>query len=90
VPDVAVALAPLEPSGTAGTIGEQRAHFAGVGEVALPRYDRAALAPGRPVGGPALIEDEWSTTLVNPGQRCAADRLGNLVIETTATEGTTP
>ena len=90
VPDVAVALAPLEPSGTAGTIGEQRAHFVGVGEVALPRYDRAALAPGRPVGGPALIEDEWSTTLVYPGQRCAADRLGNLVIETTATEGTTP
>ncbi len=81
VPDVAVALSPFEPSGTPGVIGEQRAHFPGLGEVALPRYDRAALAPGVTVKGPALIEDEWSTTLVYPGQRCAADRLGNLAIE---------
>jgi N-methylhydantoinase A len=81
VPDVAVTLSELEPVGTPGVTGEQRAHFAGVGEVALPRYDRAALAPGRMVLGPALVEDEWSTTLVYPGQRCAADRLGNLVIE---------
>jgi len=83
VPDVAVALSPFEPSGTPGVIGEQRAHFAGVGEVVLPRYDRAALAPGATVAGPALIEDEWSTTLVYPGQRCTADRLGNLIIEIT-------
>ncbi|PYM78581.1 MAG: hypothetical protein DME13_28720, partial [Candidatus Rokuibacteriota bacterium] len=81
VPDVAVTLSELEPVGTPGVTGEQRAHFAGVGEVALPRYDRAALAPGCSVLGPALVEDEWSTTLVYPGQRCAADRLGNLVIE---------
>jgi N-methylhydantoinase A len=82
VPDVAVELSPFEPSGTPGVLGEQRAHFPGAGEVALPRHDRVALAPGRAVSGPALIEDEWSTTLVYPGQRCTADRLGNLVIET--------
>jgi N-methylhydantoinase A len=82
VPDVAAELSSFEPSGAPGVLGEQRAHFAGAGEVALPRYDRAALAPGRAVAGPALIEDEWSTTLVYPGQRCAADRLGNLLIET--------
>ena len=76
------ALSPFEPTGTTGVIGEQRAHFAGVGEVALPRYDRGALAPSDAVAGPALIEDEWSTTLVYPGQRCVADRLGNLIIET--------
>ena len=28
------------------------------------------------------IEDEWSTTVVYPGQWCVADSLGNLVIET--------
>ena len=33
------------------------------------------------VAGPAIVEDEWSTTIVYPGQRCQADRLGNLVIE---------
>jgi N-methylhydantoinase A len=84
VPDVAVQLAAFEPSGTPGVIGEQRAHFPGLGDLALPRYDRAALVPGRAVSGPALIDDEWSTTLVYPGQRCAADRLGNLIIETGA------
>jgi len=80
-PDVAATLSAFEPSGTPGVVGEQRAHFPGVGEVALPRYDRGALTPGRAIAGPALIEDEWSTTLVYPGQSCAADRLGNLVIE---------
>jgi N-methylhydantoinase A len=47
----------------------------------MPRYERGALPPGQEVSGPALIEDEWSTTLVYPGQRCRADRLGNLLIE---------
>ena len=84
VPDVAAELWDFEPAGTPVLSGDQRAHFPGLGEVALPRYDRAALAPGRVVLGPALIEDEWSTTLVYPGQRCAADRLGNLLIETGA------
>jgi N-methylhydantoinase A len=65
-------------------VGKQRAHFPPLGEVALPRYDRAALAPGLTIAGPALVEDEWSTIVVGPGQRCAADRLGNLVIEVTA------
>ncbi|HXG16013.1 MAG TPA: hydantoinase/oxoprolinase family protein [Calidithermus sp.] len=64
--------------------GEGRAWFAETGEVALPRYDRAALEPGRTVPGPALIQDEWSTTIVYPGQRATADRLGNLLIETRA------
>ena len=47
----------------------------------MPRYDRTSLPPGHVVAGPAMVEDEWSTTVVYPGQRCVADRLGNLVIE---------
>src|SRR5262249_39656913 len=81
VSDVATQFPASEPAGNFGVIGEQPAHFPGIGEVTLPRYDRAALAPGRPVVGPALVEDAWSTTLVYPGQRCEADRLGNLVLE---------
>jgi N-methylhydantoinase A len=50
----------------------------------MPRYERGALAPDHPVVGPALVEDEWSTTLVYPGQRCRADRRGNLLIEVDA------
>jgi N-methylhydantoinase A len=48
----------------------------------MPRYERGALPTGQPVAGPALIEDEWSTIVVYPGQRSTSDRLGNLLIET--------
>jgi N-methylhydantoinase A len=74
-------LPPVEPRAGVGDAGAQRAFFPQTGVVSLSRWDRGALAPGRPVEGPALIEDEWSTTLVYPGQRCAADRHGNLVLE---------
>jgi N-methylhydantoinase A len=67
--------------GPAPAVGELRAYFRGTGTLAMPRYERGALAPDHPVVGPALVEDEWSTTLVYPGQRCRADRLGNLLIE---------
>ncbi len=84
VTDVAVTLPPFEPAARPAAAGEQPAHFPETGAVSLPRFDRAALAPGRVVAGPALVEDAWSTTLVYPGQRCAADALGNLIIETGA------
>jgi N-methylhydantoinase A len=75
-------LAPVKPRAGDPRAGEQRAYFHETGEVRLPRFDRARLVPGRRLAGPALIEDEWSTTLIGPGQRCAPDRLGNLIIET--------
>jgi N-methylhydantoinase A len=62
-------------------VGEQRAYFAEIGEVALPVYRRADLAPEHPLKGPALIEDPWATTLVYPGQTGTLDRYGNLLIE---------
>src|SRR6185436_8466100 len=71
----------VEPTGAGGPRGRQRAHFSGTGEVALAVYDRAALRPGASIAGPATIEDEWSTTIVYPGQRCASDPFGNLMIE---------
>jgi N-methylhydantoinase A len=72
------ALAAAGPAAAAGTL---RAYFKDAGLVELARYERGALPAGQVVAGPALIEDEWSTTLVYPGQRCQADRLGNLLIE---------
>jgi N-methylhydantoinase A/oxoprolinase/acetone carboxylase beta subunit len=74
-------LAPMTPAKGDPRAGEQRAYFKETGEVALRRYHRDRLVPGRTVRGPALIEDEWSTTLVEPGQRCAADRYSNLLLE---------
>jgi N-methylhydantoinase A len=84
VDDVAVGVPPFEPAARPAAGREQRAWFPGPGEVTLPCHDRASLAPGLVIHGPALVEDAWSTTLVYPGQRCAADALGNLVIDTGA------
>jgi N-methylhydantoinase A len=84
VRDAGARLPEVAPTGAGGVTGTQRAFFPETGEVALPRRDRAALVPGEWIGGPALIEDAWSTTLVYPGQRCAADRRGNLILETGA------
>jgi N-methylhydantoinase A len=47
-----------------------------------PTYSRAALAAGNRIGGPALIEEHASTTVLLPGDRAQVDRYGNLVIET--------
>jgi N-methylhydantoinase A len=59
----------------------QRAYFPPEGEVSLPCYDRARLRAGWAIAGPAIIEDESSTTVLWPGQRGHADRSGNLIIE---------
>jgi N-methylhydantoinase A len=73
---------PSPPAGdSARSTGAHRAYFTETGAVEMPRYDRASLPAGHAVAGPAMIEDEWSTTIVYPGQRCVADRLGNLVID---------
>src|SRR2546421_281303 len=59
-----VELPEVGPGGDGESAGAQRAWFPAAGEVRLPLYHRATLAAERPVLGPALIEDEWSTTLV--------------------------
>jgi N-methylhydantoinase A len=46
-------------------------------------YDRAALNVDDVIDGPAIIEQDDTTTLVTPGWRGHVDRLGNLVLERT-------
>jgi N-methylhydantoinase A len=72
------------PGGVPESTGSHPAFFPETGEVRLPRYDRRALPAGAVVEGPAMIEDDSSTTVVYPGQRAAADDAGNLVIEAVA------
>jgi N-methylhydantoinase A len=45
-----------------------------------PVYSRYRLAPGTRLAGPAVIEEDESSTLVGPGGRAEVDRFGNLVI----------
>jgi N-methylhydantoinase A len=54
------------------------------GERTADVVERVALEPGIALGGPCVIEEPASTTLVLPGQLVVADELGNLVIEETS------
>ena len=47
-----------------------------------PRRDRAALVAGRPLEGPVIVEDAWSTTVVPPGATVTPDRDGHLHVDT--------
>ncbi len=46
-----------------------------------PEYDRAALAAGARITGPAVIREGLSTTFVCRGQRATIGRLGEIAIE---------
>jgi N-methylhydantoinase A/acetophenone carboxylase len=50
------------------------------GRVDTPIYDENALRPGNAVEGPAVIEGEYTTVVVDPGWSADVDRYLNLVI----------
>ncbi|HVW18442.1 MAG TPA: hydantoinase/oxoprolinase family protein [Solirubrobacteraceae bacterium] len=68
---------PTPPTPT--RIGELR-HF-GPEPLPIAEYDRAALAIGSVVPGPAIVREELSTTFVCPGQTATVGRFGEIVIE---------
>ena len=43
-------------------------------------YDRARLALGDEVRGPAVVEEEGSTLVIGPGGSARVARSGNLVV----------
>jgi len=75
-----------EPPAAAATLdaartGERRVYFRGAGWLAAPRYERARLAPGMMVTGPAVIEQDDAAPLVAPGFRARVDAVGDLILE---------
>ncbi|MEE3624794.1 hydantoinase B/oxoprolinase family protein [Nitrospirillum sp. BR 11752] len=50
-------------------------------EADTPVYDRATLAPGNQVDGPALIREATATTVIEPGWRARVDGHANLILE---------
>lgn len=62
--------------------GRRAVLFPGQGGQRLetPIYDRAELAPGSSFPGPAIIEEDYSTTVVLPSQKVTVDLCGNLII----------
>ncbi len=59
--------------------GRQRACFAG-SWLEVPAHERAALLPGEPFPGPALVLEEHTATVVEPGWICTLDGAGALVL----------
>jgi N-methylhydantoinase A len=74
----------LAGTAAATVAGERQAFFPETGTVAMPVYQRQQLGRGASIHGPAVVEDEWSTTLLYPGQRLRVERWGTLLIEDTA------
>jgi N-methylhydantoinase A len=75
-PDVALA------AGTPRPRGERDVFFRGRGFVPALVLHRAGLEPGEVLEGPCVIEEEGSTTLVEPGMRIERTAQGSLVVTT--------
>lgn len=54
---------------------------------AVPLHQRGTLAPGRAIGGPAIIIDALSTTVVEPGWQAEVEHEGTLRLVRTRTAG---
>jgi N-methylhydantoinase A len=46
-----------------------------------PIYDRGGLRPGNAVAGPAVVVQDDTTTVIEPGYRGTVDSFGNILIE---------
>jgi N-methylhydantoinase A len=75
--------APVVPRLAAGTgarpIGSGRVHFA-AGEATVPMFDRATLATGERIAGPAIVTQLDATTLLPPGWSMEVHPSGTLLL----------
>lgn len=61
--------------------GSRKVIFDQVESVDTPIYERADLAKGQRILGPAIIDQQDTTTLIYPGDEALVDTWGNIVIE---------
>ena len=82
-PDLAAGYRPPHPPRAEGLIlGRNQAYFPEAhGYVDCPVYDRYALAVGAVIEGPALIQEDESTTILGSGERASVDVFGNLIAD---------
>ena len=64
-----------------GAVSRNEQVFFDGGWMETPIYDRAKLSPGNMVAGPAVIVQDDTTTVIEPGYAGAVDRFGNILIE---------
>jgi len=70
---------PVTPNEQATPKGARDVFFDGAMRE-TPCYDRAALAPGTKIEGPAIVEEFGSTTVVFPGQTLRVDGYGIMIV----------
>jgi N-methylhydantoinase A len=81
-------LAPAAADGSAAARGGVRqVWFPVAGFVEAAILQRRSLGVGAAVEGPAVIEDQDSTTLLAPGWQCRVERYGVLAIRRSALRG---
>jgi N-methylhydantoinase A len=68
-------LRPLPPGGELAAVDERPVYFRDWGWLPTAVYDRASLPPGAAFTGPAVVEEQMSTTLVHPGRRVDGGRV---------------
>jgi N-methylhydantoinase A len=76
-----LAPARVEPGAPARPIETRQAYFGSHGLLDTAIFRRAGLAPGAALGGPAIIEEQTSTTVLGPGHRARVDEYLNIVID---------
>ncbi len=68
-------------SAEGGLEGNRNVYVRGEGFVSYRIYKRSGLTFGNVIDGPAIIEEETSTTLIRKGDRLTVDRFGDLILE---------
>ena len=81
VPSRAGGLPAVAGAGGPHARADRRAFFYGHGSIKAPVHERGGIGPGSRVAGPAVVQDEWSTVVVYPGQALRCDGAGLLWIE---------
>ena len=81
VPSQSRALPAVAAAAPPAGAAERRVFFYGHGWIAVPVHARGGIGPERRVAGPAVVQDEWSTVVVYPGQALRSDGAGLLWIE---------
>ncbi|MEU5992457.1 hydantoinase/oxoprolinase family protein [Spirillospora sp. NPDC047418] len=73
-------------TGTPEPVGSRPAFDVATGDtVTFPVYERASLAPGHAVPGPAIVEEGTSTTVIFSDQRLTVDVHGHLLVSSPET-----
>jgi N-methylhydantoinase A len=65
----------------AASKGSRPVYYPAHGFIDAPVYERDLLQPGNVIGGPCLVEEIASTSVLTPGVRGTVDEYGNIIVE---------